>query len=262
MNRICAVAATTAAVLVLLASPVGAAVYTLTDANSSSVVDTGPGGMTSWTVDGVQHLARQWFWYRVGAGGGETNVGALSLISATQLSPDYLRLMYQGSSFTIELKLTLTGGSPGSGTSDIGESIKIVNTGATPLDFHFFQYVDLNLNGQAVNSSVEIVGGNTAVQTNGLTTVSETVETPTASRYEVGFAPGTLTSLTDGSPTTLSNMGGPIGPGDLTWAFQWDRALAAGGSFLISKDKHIVPEPATLCLLALGALGAMRRRGR
>ena len=38
------------------------------------------------------------------------------------------------------------------------------------------------------------------------------------------------------------------------------RGRVAGGSYLISKDKHVVPEPAALGLLALGGLALLRRR--
>ncbi|MCY2928755.1 MAG: PEP-CTERM sorting domain-containing protein [Planctomycetota bacterium] len=248
------------AVLLLPLCPAGASIFTLTDANSSSLVDTGPAGMTNWTVDGVNQLNRQAFWFRVGAAGGETNIGSLPLVSASQPIPKYLSTLYQGGSFTVEVMLLLTGGTQGSGTSDVAESIRITNTSTTSLDFHFFQYCNLHLNGQAVNTSVEIPGSNTATQTQGPATVSETADVPIPSRHEVGLYPNTLNSLMDGSPTTLSNSGGPIGPGDLTWAFQWDRTIAPGGSFLISKDKHVVPEPATMSLLVIGGLRFLCRR--
>ncbi|MCY2926013.1 MAG: PEP-CTERM sorting domain-containing protein, partial [Planctomycetota bacterium] len=161
-----------------------------------------------------------------------------------------------------DVKVILAGGSAGSGTSDLTETIKITNTSGAPLDFHFFQYANLHLGGQTVNDSVEIRGGNTAVQTCGSTIVSETADVPTPSRYEAGLAFNTLNSLTDGSPTSLSNQAGPTGPGDLTWAFQWDKTIAAGGSLLISKDMHVVPEPATLGLLVLGGLTVIARRRR
>lgn len=248
-------------------SPAGAAILSIMDGNSSSVVDTGLGAMTNWTVDGVNQLNQQSFWFRVGAGGGEAALGSLPLgvVSMSDTNgnglADTLYLPYAAGNFKVEVTYTLTGGSAGSGTSDMGESIKITNTGATSLDFHFFQYCNLHLNGQAVNTSVQIESGRTAIQTNGTTNVSETVTAPRPSGYEVGFALNTLNSLMDGSPTTLSNSGGPIGPGDLTWAFQWDRTLAPGSSFLISKDKYLaVPEPATMILLSLGGLAAISRK--
>ena len=49
----------------------------------------------------------------------------------------------------------------------------------------------------------------------------------------------------------------------MAWAFQWDVQISPEGTFLASKDKHIVPGPATLALLGAGALAALsglRRR--
>jgi len=73
------------------------------------------------------------------------------------------------------------------------------------------------------------------------------------SHYEVGKASDLYGALTDGNPTTWTDVGGPVTNGDLAWSFQWDFTLAPGESYIISKDKDIVPEPATLALLALAA---------
>lgn len=248
--------------VVMSASPASAAVFTLSDGNSSSLVDTGTPGMTDWVVDGVDQLARQCFWFRVGSAAGESSLGALPLAASGISDTDFngsnetLFLRYLGASFQADVKFILMGGSTGSRTSDIAETIRITNTSASSLDFHFFQYVNLHLTDQAINYSVQIRGGNTAIQTLGPTVVSETADVPTPTRHEAGLASDILSSLTDGSPTTLNEQTGPTGPGDLAWAFQWDTTLAPGGSLLISKDKHVVPETTTLGMLILGALAA------
>ncbi len=49
----------------------------LTDDNSTAVFDLNSSdGMKDWTVDGVDHMQRQWFWYRVGSSGDGFKIGA------------------------------------------------------------------------------------------------------------------------------------------------------------------------------------------
>src|SRR5215471_5719398 len=55
------------------------AIETLTDNNSVAQIDpNGQAGMFSWTVDGVQNLFQQWFWYRVGTNGPENSIDTIS----------------------------------------------------------------------------------------------------------------------------------------------------------------------------------------
>ncbi|HSW44250.1 MAG TPA: PEP-CTERM sorting domain-containing protein [Phycisphaerae bacterium] len=157
----------------------------------------------------------------------------------------------------IDLVFHLAGTPPGAGRADLAESIKITNTGDAALDFHFFQYVDLNL---SPNDTVSFMNPNTVRQTAGVLVASETVITPAPNHREVALAGITLAKLTDGAPTTLSGNAGPVS-GDVTWAFQWDFVIPAKKAVLISKDKQlIVPEPATVLLAALGSLVLSRRR--
>jgi hypothetical protein len=77
-----------------------------------------------------------------------------------------------------------------------------------------------------------------------------------------------LAELIDAVPTTLSDTpatGVVLGPGDLAWAYQWDFVVPVGGTFQISKDKHLsgIPEPAAALLLSMGlGMIAVVRRGR
>jgi hypothetical protein len=233
------------------------ATVVLTDANSVvNIEESSVAGMNSWTVDGVEQMYQQWFWYRIGSTGPEIPISSLS-VSSSLPEPNDAVLTFTGSGFEIQIEYILTGGNAGTGTSDVAESIRINNTGTDALAFHFFQYSDFDLNGTEGGDSVEVTGGNTATQSGDGNVLTETVVTPRPTRYEVGFYDSTLSKLTDGVADNLSNFAGPIGPGDVTWAFQWDRTIAAGGTFIISKDKNIVPvpEPATLLLLGAGLAG-------
>lgn len=242
----------------------------LTDMNSIATFELNTSmGLRDWTVDGVNHISRQWFWYRIGneAGIGESSIDT---ISAPEYYPsgNSLTVYYTSGSeehFEIELSYVLTGALLGSHTSHLLETIKITNTSKDESleNFHFFQYCDFDLGGTFNDASVWITGGNTAWQVDDSGYyASEGVVTRSPSHYQVAYYDAVLTSLNDGSPTTLSDTAGPIGPGDLTWAFQWDFNLAPGGTYEISKLKSVTPEPATMSLLALGALGALLMRRR
>ncbi len=246
-----------------------AAVFTMADANSTATVDaTGGAGMYDWKINGVDNLGLQWFWYRIGNSGPESKVSALPLtyskLTDTNFDGDadtlFLRYGSSPSPLKIELTFVLTGGAAGDGSSDIGETIAITNTSGAAMTLHFFECVDIHLNGSIISDSATIANGNTAIQTRGPVWVSETVVTPRPNHYEVNTATALLDRLNDALATTLSDSAGPVGPGDLAWAFQWDFTLAKGASVLINKDKQVVPEPCTLSLLALGGLALIRRR--
>jgi hypothetical protein len=243
----------------------------LQDLNSSADFSLNTqAGQHSWRVDGIEHMFQQWFWTRADGDQFERSLDALALVGVQVTDtnpfvdprPDTFDALYRDPRFDVELNVTLRGGTAGSNRSDLGEQIRITNTTNTFLPFHFFQYVDLDLNNSIADTVVQITGGNTARQADGIFGVSETVVTPMPSHYETNFYPITLGSLNDAGPTVLNDNAGPLGPGDLTWAFQWDFNIAPGQSVLISKDKSIVPAPGSAALLALGGLAAARRRRR
>jgi hypothetical protein len=236
-------------VLVALAVPAQAALVTLTDSNSTAVIDTASSaGMYSWQVDGISELYQQWFWYRIGSAGPEHSLDTLGPATVVQPLPTFATLTYAGSGLNVVISYNLNGGTLRSGVSDLGEAINITNTSGAPMTLHFFQYSDFDLDGVSGGDSVVITGSNTAHQTSGHGSLSETVTTPPASRVEANYYANTLNSLQDGNPTTLSGATS-AGPGDVTWAFQWDVTIANNGTFVISKDKRLnvwVPEPTTI----------------
>lgn len=254
-----------------------AQIYTMTDNNSSASVDTSSqAGMYNWTVDGVNQLSQQWFWYALNKNApasidtmSPATVATFYTGIGTTLGYNGLTTSYSANSFDLAVTYTLAGGALGSDTADLGEQIRIQNTTASSLTFHFYEYSDFDLNGTPSGDTVNIVssGGQfyKADQSKGAYNLSETVVSPGANHAQAGYYPATLNQLNSNVPLTL-NDNTSAGPGDVTWAFEWDLTIAANSSVLISKDKHLsltpVPEPSTTALIGMGicALGLSLRR--
>ena len=247
-----------------------AQIQNLSDNNSQALINpNSQAGMFSWTVDGQQQLFQQWFWYRIGPNNPESSIDTISapLITRPDAKTAYITYGGAANGYSVEVDYVLTGQSPGSGQADVRESIRIHNFALTPLDFHFFQYSDFDLNNQVGGDTVTLgkdINGkfNEALQTKGASILSETEVTPGANHGETAFFNATLLKLNNPLPDTLNDNAGPTGPGDVTWALQWDTSIAAGGDFLISKQKFLqVPEPSVLALISLGAVAyALHRR--
>jgi hypothetical protein len=268
------------AILLFCAIESASGSFTLTSGNSvveiEEVGGAGVEGMVEWEVDGVNHLFLQWFWQRVGGAGGEDVLSALTGPTASQPASNILTLGYGpgANGLAVDVTYTLTGGPSGSGSSVISELILLTNTTAAPMDLHFFQYTDFDLGNTPFDDVARLVPAllpNEIEQFDPDTNFAEVITTPAASHYEIAIFPTIINDLTDGAPTTLNDTPGPgvpLGPADVSFAFQWDFTLAPQGVALISKTKHIqgvIPEPASLAIWGLGALsltafGLRRRR--
>jgi hypothetical protein len=230
--------------------------------------------MFNWSIQNspstsVDQLTQQWFWYRVGSSGPESAINTISAPTITTPNASTLYTSYTDSlgRFNLSVKYSLVGGATLSGTSDITEQITINNTSGAPLPFHFYQYSDFDMGGTAEGDSVTLSKNgltsrfNQSDQADGANIV-ETVITPNADHGEAGFFPVLLNKLNDGSPTTL-NDSLTAGPGDVDWGFEWDPIIPTGGSYIISKDKHIdipvVPEP-SLAVMLPGMFAFLLRR--
>ncbi|MBX3415254.1 MAG: PEP-CTERM sorting domain-containing protein [Pirellulales bacterium] len=260
-----------------LAPPAQAAPVVLSDTglNSSVTIDpTSQSGISSWVVDGVDHLYQQWFWLRIGSVGGEASLDTLvhnsltdMIVANTNFTPgdDTLVARYYDpeplSRFEVELRITLQAGAVGSNSASLTQQITVKNTSGAALPLRLFMFSDFDMNGTVDFDTVNITGGNTATQSDGETLIeSQIVTTPAPWRYQADDRNDLLMLLNNATPTTLDNTATYAGPGDPAWAFQWNASIPDGGSFIISNSQSVqasflVPEPATMGVALMGGLG-------
>jgi len=108
-----------------------AQIITLTHNNSIAQVDTGSqAGMFHWQADGQNQLVQQWFWYRIGTNSPEAAINTISAPSITTPNARTLYTTYNNGAYGVEIDYLLTGFAPGSGISDVQETITITNATA------------------------------------------------------------------------------------------------------------------------------------
>lgn len=261
----------------LAAAPAAAALMTLADDNSILYVDS-DSGVYGWDVETVPQLELQWFWYRVG-NTAEASISTLTYDAArsgaTDANQDGLAdvayLLYHDAlgRFDVEVKISLDGGPAGSYLSDVAEQITVKNTTAgQTLDFHFFQYADFDLGGTSDDDEVVHLGNGRqgkktfdGEQKDDFWVLQwSEVGSKNLSHVQADVFPVLFNLLTNGAGDNLNDV--EQAAGDVEWAYQWDVTLAPGEAFLLSKDKMITPEPATLALLGSGAVMALLLRRR
>ena len=251
-----------------------AQIHTISEGNASADINVGAQpGMFNWSIAGQDQLNQQWFWYRTGIGP-EASIDTISAPSVTTYNGTRgLQTTYANAQFSVRIDYLISGGLLAGTKSIIAEEITINNLTGAPLPFHFFQYSDFNLGGIPGGDNV-VVGPpnfltgkyNVVDQFKPGIALQEAVVTPGADRTEVSIIPGTLNKLNDGNADVLNNVTGPAGPGNVTWAFQWDFLVAPGGTEVISKNKYIqlnaIPEPTSLALLGISGLLIAARKSR
>ena len=102
----------------------------------------------------------------------------------------------------------MTGGTPGSNTSDISENIKLQNTSGSSEALHFYQYSNFQLGGGTTTNFLQFSNANAVDQTNmslQLSETAETVDTPAPNEWQGGTYPCILNVLNAGGAVTLND---------------------------------------------------------
>jgi len=249
--------------------PVWADIMTLTSQNSVIKIDpNSQAGVYDWVVDGTDVMYQQWFLIRSGSDTHEYSVDSSNFnLTAESYSGGRGLLAYAGHGYTTTIRFSLLGGSPGSNAADLSEIISLKNTGTAALTLDFFQYANIMFS--TGHDTVQFLNPYSVQQTAGGIYLNETVvNTNGLVHHEANVYPRVVNSLNDNSITTLSDSN--YAAGDATWAFQWEKTIAPGSTFTITKDINVVdpppsiPEPASVLLLGsvLAAVGfTFSRRG-
>jgi len=269
----------------------GIAQVTLSDGGSTASINTGNTGtlgMSSWTVlYGQNQLNQQWFWYSID-GSAPQPINALGGLTVTDngfgaQGLNDVTLTYANAELSASVEYQLTGYGNNSGNADLAEGIAVQNLDGSSHSLTFYEYSYFDLLGSSTPNTVHIAGSpgayTGAQQTAGgvpnSTGIAEVIDAPYANRAEAALYNQTLLELGGASYLNLNDHMS-AGPGNVTWAFQWNQTLQPYGSvddlgnptdtLAIAKDKglgiSLVPEPSTMAFIALGlgALGLARRR--
>jgi hypothetical protein len=181
---------------------------------------------------------------------------------------NYLELVYSNGTFRVQVRYLLSGAGM---EADLTEAVTIRNLTEESVDLRLFQYSDWDMAGTPEDDTVERLNSSTMQQSDGVVTAATAIHGGTpipnfTGMSEFDFVLNDITTTAGYNLDTAAGDGiGETFTGDATYAFQWNRTLAAGGQFTLSTDRiAAVPEPGSMIALGLGlsALIASRKRKR
>src|SRR4051812_33817289 len=108
-------------------------------------------GMFFWNFYGRNQLNQDWFWYRIG-NNPEVPIDTISPPTFVVFSEAALSITYSNAQFGVEIVYSLTGSQNNVNFCDLQKTIIITSTTTNTLDFHLFNYVDMDSGGSSRDS--------------------------------------------------------------------------------------------------------------
>jgi hypothetical protein len=184
---------------------------------------------------------QQWYWYRIGNSNGQSSLNTISAPAVSFLSAYNCFIQYSNSSVAVELYCDFYA-SP-NGVCDVSQVLTISNVTSTAFDFHLFKFSHLSSPQPSLETVLisQNVFSSSVGQSSAPYMVLESVQgSSVTSHAEANVFPQTLLALNSGSPLTLNDTL-QAGPGDVTWALQWDFTIQPGSSVFLSCDTAFYP---------------------
>jgi len=247
MNKLVMATAMLAVSFVLGAGLAGAT--TLTSNNSTLTYDDST-AFTAWTVEGLDNLFSERWYYRVGSGSGALLTGG----AMTAVAPNIGTVSYLIPNWgSVTMVHVLLGNAPGSYNAQWSTTVSLTRNPGVTATLNFYNYADYDLSGTVTNDTAQFVGLGLFGQSDVLMQLAYNVSIP-PNYIHVGACCGIDPNV------NLSNTPGPY-YGDAIFASQF---VIAGSTFSYSIDRTLnaVPEPGTYALIGAGllGLGLLRRR--
>jgi hypothetical protein len=209
-------------------------------------------GMYSWDVDGINQIYQHWFWYASATNAPQISLDHFGKAWGELTASNSVTVSFYAPGATVIYAITLHGGTSGNLASDLIENLTLQSSTNTPLAIRLYEYSDFDLANNGNSDALSFPSTSSALQQGAGMVVTETIQTNLPQRSEGSWYDITLAKLDGSAPLQLSDAQIPATPGDQTFAFEWDAALASGGAFTIASMKSIRPAPPSLSIVSTG----------
>ena len=255
-----------AAFVILLAASAAqsqAQIFNIGARNTSLQINLAGGGLSNWTVNGVNQLNNQWFYYGVGSGliNSIDTIAPWTTPTTTPGNAPSLSETYANSSLSVTTSYTLQSQPVGTPRAQLATTISLLNLSGTTQTYHLYQYSDFNLGGIPGGQSVQFAGLNAPYQVTQTGNGGNLIGTITSISGGTSDSVEVEAALFNGQQFGLTNFGGSVtlnntlsaGPGNVDFAYEIDATVAPESSITVS-EIQLVPEPSSLALLSSGIL--------
>jgi len=243
--------------------------YPITQGSASLLVTVSGAnaGISAWTINGVNQLVQQWYYFSVD-GGTVHSIDTLGLVSSSETTSGNnttVNATYANSMIQVQVDSTLMPGN-GGGQSILSTDFTLYNPDLVQQHtYSFYQFSDFDLGGVPGNQSEHWTTLGTPRVTQTGSSGQSVVGTfgavsggsGDAEFVQAGLYNGMQFGITNGAPIapTLNNTL-TAGPGNVDFAYQANGTLGpnATGLSFVETETVTVPEPSTTALIFSAAL--------